>query len=69
MKNSNFNLVEDMGIIARDEKGNTKRLVLAGWYGKPPVYEIRAFGHDGAPLKRCGLTPQEFESLIDLLNK
>ncbi len=67
--NSNFNMVEDLGIISRDEKGNTKRLVLAGWYGKPAVYELRAFGPDGTPLKRCGLTPQEFESLIDLINK
>lgn len=67
--NSNFNMVEDLGIIGRDEKGNTKRLVLAGWYGKPAVYELRAFGPNGEPLKRCGLTPQEFDALIDLINK
>lgn len=64
----NFEIVEDLGIIGRNEAGYTKRLILARWYDKPPVYEIRSFGPDGTPKKRCGLTPEELDSLRDVLN-
>ena len=64
----NFEIVEDLGIIGRNEVGYTKRLVLARWYDKPPVYEIRSFAPDGTPKKRCGLTPEELDSLRDILN-
>ena len=30
-ENNNFELLEDLGIIGRDEKGYTKRLILAKW--------------------------------------
>ncbi|MEG2522244.1 MAG: hypothetical protein RSA49_05155 [Anaerovoracaceae bacterium] len=62
-----FEIVEELGIVGRDEKGNTKRLVLAKWYDKPPVYEVRSFSSDGTPLKRAGLSPEEFENLKDLI--
>lgn len=64
-----FEMIEDMGIIGRDEKGYTKRLVLAKWYDKPPVYEIRTFGPDGTPKKRAGMTPEEFDVLKELLSQ
>ena len=31
---SNFEMLEDLGIIGRDERGYTKRLILAKWYVK-----------------------------------
>ena len=61
-------IVEDLGIIGRNEAGYTKRLVLARWYDKPPVYELRSFAPDGTPKKRCGLTPEELDNLRDILN-
>lgn len=66
-EDNNFELLEDFGIIGRDEKGYTKRLILAKWYGKPPVYELRTFAPDGTPKKRCGLTPEELNNLAELL--
>ena len=66
-EDNNFELLEDFGIIGRDEKGYTKRLILAKWYGKPPVYELRTFAPDGTPKKRCGLTPEELSNLAELL--
>lgn len=44
-----FELIKDLGIVGRTESGYTKRLVLASWHGKPPVYEIRSFTPEGRP--------------------
>lgn len=63
-----FEIVEDLGTVGRSENGYTKRLVLAKWYDKPPVYELRSFAPDGTPKKRCGLTPEELENLIEILS-
>lgn len=68
MTEINFELIEDLGIIGRDERGYTKRLILARWFDKPPVYELRTFAPDGKPKKRCGLTPEELDCLRDILN-
>lgn len=62
-----FEVVEDLGIIGRNEAGYTKRLVLAKWYDKAPIYEIRSFAPDGTPKKRCGMTPEELSNLVELL--
>ena len=62
-----FELIEDLGIIGRNEAGYTKRLVLAKWYDKPPVYEIRSFDPAGTPKKRCGMTPEELGNLMEIL--
>ncbi len=64
----NFEIIEDLGIIGRSENGYTKRLILAKWYDKPPIYEIRAFAPDGTPKKRCGMTPEELCNLKDILS-
>lgn len=64
----NFELVNDLGIIGRSESGYTKRLVLAKWYGKPPVYEVRTFTPAGRPSKRAGMTPEELVTLTEILN-
>lgn len=63
----NFELIEDLGIIGREENGYTKRLILAKWYGRPPIYETRSFAPDGTPKKRCGMTPEELNNLADIL--
>lgn len=63
----NFEMVTDMGIIGRDESGYTKHLILAKWYGRPPVYEVRTFAPDGTPKKRCGMTPEELDNLTEIL--
>ena len=63
----NFELVDDLGIIGRSENGYTKRLILAKWFGKAPAYEIRTFSPDGKPMKRCGMTPEELDSLREIL--
>lgn len=62
-----FEILEDLGIVGRSEGGYTKKLILAKWYGKPPIYELRSFAPDGTPKKRCGLTPEELTNLVDLL--
>lgn len=64
----NFDLVKDLGIIGRTETGYTKRLILASWYGKPPVYEVRSFTPAGNPGKRAGMSPEELTNLIEILN-
>ena len=64
----NFELIKDLGIIGRSESGYTKRLVLAKWYGKPPVYEVRTFTPAGRPSKRAGMTPEELVTLTEILN-
>lgn len=63
-----FELIKDLGIVGRSESGYTKRLVLASWYGKPPVYEIRSFTPEGRPSKRAGMTPEELNTLTEILN-
>ena len=68
MKEMKVEIVDDLGIIGRNEAGYTKRLVLAKWYDKPPVYEIRSFAPDGTPKKRCGLMPEELDTLRDILS-
>lgn len=64
---NNFEMLEDLGIVGRDERGYTKRLILAKWYDKPPIYELRTFAPDGTPKKRCGLTSEELSNLAELL--
>ena len=64
----NFELIKDLGIIGRSESGYTKRLVLAKWYGKPPVNEVRTFTPAGRPSKRAGMTPEELVTLTEILN-
>lgn len=63
----NYEIIQDLGIIGREESGYTKRLIFARWYGRPPVYEVRTFGPDGTPKKRCGMTPEELSNLGELL--
>lgn len=63
-----FELVKDLGIVGRTESGYTKRLILASWYGKPPVYEVRSFTPEGRPSKRAGMTPEELNNLTEILN-
>ena len=65
--NDNFEMIEDLGIIGRTENGYTKRLILAKWFNKPPSYEVRTFSPDGSPMKRCSMTPDELESLREIL--
>lgn len=64
----NFELVEDLGVIGRTDRGYTKRLVLAKWYGRPPVYEIRTFTPEGNPGKRAAMTPEELLTLTEILS-
>ena len=63
-----FELIKDLGIVGRTESGYTKRLILASWYGKPPVYEVRSFTPEGRPSKRAGMTPEELNNLTEILN-
>lgn len=65
---NNFEIIEELGIIGRNEEGYVKKVVLAKWFDKPPVYEIRTFDPNGVPKKRCGMTPDEFENLSELLS-
>ncbi len=63
-----FELIKDLGIVGRTESGYAKRLILASWYGKPPVYEVRSFTPEGRPSKRAGMTPEELNNLTEILN-
>lgn len=69
VERSKLEIIEEIGIIGRDEKGYTKKLVLAKWYDKPPVYEIRVFDPKGIAKKRPGMTPEEFRNLKKLIGK
>ena len=66
-KEQSFEIIEDIGIIGRSDNGNVKKLVFIKWYNHPPIYEIREFEPNGKALKRCGLTPQEFEVFKEIL--
>lgn len=63
----NYEIIEDLGTISKDEKGRTKKLIKVSWYGKDPGYEIRAFDAEGVPLKRPMLTDEEFVQLRKII--
>ena len=64
-----FEIIEQNGIISETADGFTKQLILAKWYNKPPIYEIRTFSPDGTPKKRPGLTHEDLVKLRDILNE
>lgn len=68
-KDIKMEILEDFGVIGEDNKGDSKRFIRVSWYGKTPVYEIRAFAKDGTPKKRLGMSPEELKKLRDILNK
>ncbi|TDP59832.1 hypothetical protein [Aminicella lysinilytica] len=63
-----FEIIDEVGTIGTSADGYTKQLVLAKWYDKPPIYEIRTFAPDGVPKKRPGMTHDELVKLRDVLN-
>ena len=64
-----YKILRDFGVLSEDRKSNSKRLIYVEWFGRAPVYEIRAFSSDGRPLKRASFTGDEVVRLRELLEK
>lgn len=66
---TNCKVLEVIAEFGKDKRGNTKKLIKAEWFGKTPIYELRAFSPDGTPMRRVGLKPEELLQLRKALNE
>jgi len=70
MSDIKFDLIKQIGVLSKSEKGWTKELNLISWNDREPKYDIRAWSPDGKIMsKGITLSKEELSALKELLNQ
>lgn len=70
MSDIKFEIVKNIGVLSKSDKGWEKQLNLISWNDREPKYDIRDWSPDGQTMsKGITLSKEELVSLKELLGK
>ena len=70
MSDIKFEIVKNIGVLSKSDKGWTKELNLISWNDREPKYDIREWSPDGKIMsKGVTLSKEELLVLKELLNQ